>query len=137
MRRHVRTHLKIKRSHDRIGQVLAETFWQNAKQDSGLMCFMSLGPQGGSPQAREARADARDTGLAKVEWGRADGRQVCIVVGDSTVDRTLELDLTIDFIESHLPSDDAEHSRSNPDRLEQMTPEQLEEYFSRGCISPS
>ena len=102
MRRHVRIHLKIKRCRDRTGQVLAETFWQNAKQDSGVMCLMSLGPQDGSPQVREVRADARHTGLAKVEWGRADGRKVCIVVGDSTVDRTLELDLTIDFIESRI-----------------------------------
>ena len=86
--------MSIKRSRDGTGHVMAETFWQNAEH-SGLLCFMSLGPEDGAPEVREVSAHEGDAGLAKVEWARADGCKVSIVFGETQVDRTLDLDLLI------------------------------------------
>ena len=120
MPRLVRTHLSIKRCRDGTGHVMVETHLPNTEHDSGLMCFMSFGPEDSAPQVREVRTDTRGTGQAKVEWARADGRKVSIIFGQQTSARTLGLDL---LMESDLPSDDEERSRPNPGGLEQMAPE--------------
>ena len=116
----VRTRLNIKRRRDGTGHVRAETYWLNDEHESGLMCFMSLGPEDSAPQVREVRTGTWGTGQAKVEWARADGRKVSIIFGQQTSARTLGLDL---LMESDLPSDDEERSRPNPGGLEQMAPE--------------
>ena len=91
---------------------------------------MGLGPRDGSLRVSQKRAHSGGTGLTNVSWANTDGRKVSMAFGEHVdlggvrQDPILELSL---LIESDLPADDEENSRSNPD------PERSEPSFERDC----
>ena len=128
----VRSRLNIKSRHDGTGLVQADTSLWNNDHESGFTIFMGLGPKDGSLRVARKRAHSGGTGLTNVWWANTDGREVSMAFGDHVdlggvrQDPILELNL---LIESELPADDEENSRSNPD------PERSEPYFERDCSS--
>ena len=114
----VKSRLKITRRRDGTGLERAETFRQHKSDANGLTCAMLIGPKDNSLYAYEVHDHPLHTGLTKVEWDRADGRRVSMAFGEHvpfggvSVEPVLELNL---LIESHLPSEDEEHSRPNPE----------------------
>ncbi len=79
---------------------------------------MLIDPSDNTLFAREVHDDRFHRGLMKVEWERADGRSVSMAFGEHvpfggvSVEPVLELDLEI---KSYFPSEDEEHSRTNPE----------------------
>ena len=79
---------------------------------------MLIDPSDNTLFAHEVHDDRFHRGLMKVEWERADGRSVSMAFGEHvpfggvSVEPVLELDLEI---KSYFPSEDEEHSRTNPE----------------------
>ena len=119
----VRSRLNIKRRHDGTGLVKADTFlWRN-DHESGFIISTGLGPRDGSLRVSQKRAHSRGAGLTNVSCANTDGRKVSMAFGEHVdlggvrQDPILELSL---LIESDLPADDEENSRSklDPERSE-------------------
>ena len=130
--RMVRSRLNITRHRDGTGLVRADTSLWNDDHESGFTIHMGVCTMDGSLRVGRKRAQSGCTGMTNVWWANTNGRRVSmafghhVALGGARHDPILELNL---LIESELPADDEENSRSKRD------PERSEPCVERDCSS--